>query len=249
LTTIAAGNRTALNVLTSGRAGLPAYHPAGAYHTVAVALRPGKAKNRVGGISVRSARQEDLPAVLDFLQSLGNRRQFFPFLGASDFLTPDGAMRGLSFDMLLLAERQGRLIGTLAGWDQQSFRQSVVHSYSGWLRSCRPWYNAWARLRGLPELPQPGQVFQCLLGALPAVSEDDASVFAALVETLRNRVSGGRWSYLLIGLHEADPLLSVARRFQVACYVTHLFVVCWPDGEAARVEVDSRVPYLELGSL
>src|SRR5262245_36040410 len=33
LTTIAEGNRTALDVLTSGRGGLPAYHPAGQYRT------------------------------------------------------------------------------------------------------------------------------------------------------------------------------------------------------------------------
>src|SRR4051812_5061552 len=38
LTTIAAGNVTALKVLTSGRAGLPMYHPVGEYHTIAIAL-------------------------------------------------------------------------------------------------------------------------------------------------------------------------------------------------------------------
>src|SRR5262245_56306747 len=39
LTTIAEGNRTALEVLTSGRAGLPAYHFAGNYHTTALPAR------------------------------------------------------------------------------------------------------------------------------------------------------------------------------------------------------------------
>src|SRR5579864_209997 len=36
LTTIAEGNDRALELLTSGRAGLPAYHPAGRYHTLAI---------------------------------------------------------------------------------------------------------------------------------------------------------------------------------------------------------------------
>src|SRR5262249_16635498 len=35
LTTIAEGNELALRILTSGRSGLPAYHPAGRYHTIA----------------------------------------------------------------------------------------------------------------------------------------------------------------------------------------------------------------------
>jgi hypothetical protein len=249
LTTIAAGNRTALNVLTSGRAGLPAYYPAGAYDTVAVALPRRRKATTAGKVSVRSAKAEDLTALLEFLAAAGPRRQFFPRLEANDFLSPEGAMRGLSFDQLLLAERGGRLVGTLAGWDQHSFRQTVVYAYRGWLRCVGPLYNACAWLMGWPGLPRPGDAFHYLMGALLVVAEDDENVFATLLEVLRCRAAGGPWTHLLVGLHEADPLLRVLRRYQAACYRTHLFLVCWPDGEQARVGVDDRAPYLEAGSL
>jgi hypothetical protein len=249
LTTIAVGNQTALHVLTSGRAGLPAYHPAGVYHTVAVALSRRRTATRRGGVNVRPARMEDLPAVLAFLAATGPRRQFFPRLEANDFLSPDGMMRGLSLDNLLLAEREGRLVGTLAGWDQHCYRQSVVHAYGGWLRWTRPLYNAWAWVRGRPGLPRPGGAFRYLMGALPVVADDDANVFTALIEALLDRTAGGPWTHLLLGLHEADPLLRVAQRFQTTCYQTHLFLVCWTDGEPARAAVDGRAPYLEAGSL
>ncbi len=55
-----------------------------------------------------------------------------------------------------------------------------------------------------------------------------------LLETLRQQAAGGPWTHLLIGLHEADPLLRVAKRYEAACYVTHVFLVCWRDGEEAR---------------
>jgi hypothetical protein len=250
LTTVAAGNDTALRVLTSGRARLPAYHPAGSYHTVALALpRRQRPAARAGGVGVRPARPEDLPAVLDFLAAEGPRRQFFPRLRADDFLSPEGAMRGLRLDRLLLAERGGRLIGTLAGWDQHDYRQSVVHTYRGWLRWARPVYNAWSWLRGRPGLPRPGGAFRYLTAALPVVAGDDPDVFGALLEAVRGAAAGGPWSHLLVGLHEADPLLRVARRDQAACYVTHLFLVYWADGEKARGAVDARAPYLEAGSL
>jgi hypothetical protein len=249
LTTIAAGNRPALTILTSGRAGLPAYHPAGDYHTVAIALPRWRPVIRAGTVSVRAATGDDLPAVLDFLAAVGPGRQFFPRLEASDFLSPEGPMRGLSLDKMLLAERGGRLVGTLAGWDQHDYRQSVVHAYHGWLRGVRPLYNAWAWLLGRPGLPRPGECFPYLMGALPVVAEDDENVFTALLGALRHRAAGGPWTHLLIGLHEADPLLRVVKRSQTACYVTHLFVVCWPDGEEARLAVDGRVSYLEAGSL
>ena len=172
-----------------------------------------------------------------------------PRLESSDFLSPQGIMRGLSLDKMFLAERGGRVIGTLAGWDQHDYRQSVVYAYHGWLRGVRPLYNAWTWLLGRPGLPRQGETFRYLMGALPVVAEDDENVFRALLNALRQSVAGGSWTHLLIGLHGADPLMRVLKRYQAACYVTHLFVVCWPDGEEARLAVDGRVPYLEAGSL
>ena len=233
LTTIAAGNRTALNVLTSGRAGLPNYRPAGAYFTVAVTRPRRRAARSSRGVSVRPARPEDLETVLDFLAEVGPRRQFFPRLKAHDFLSPEGSMRGLAFDNLLLAERGGRLVGTLAGWDQSGFRQSVVHAYRGWIRWARPLYNAWGWLCGRPGLPRPGGGFRYLMAALPVVADDDANLFVALLQALRDRTAGGPWAYILVGLHETDPLLRLVQRFQAACYKTHLFVVSWGTAIAA----------------
>jgi hypothetical protein len=250
LTTIAVGNETALKVLTSGRAGLPAYHPAGTYHTVAIPLpRRRQGPPSLQGVSVRPARQEDLPAVLAFLANVGPGRQFFPRLRQEDLLAPGGQLHGLSLHNLLLAERGGRLVGTLAGWDQHGYRQSVVHGYTGWLGVARPLYNAWAWLRGLPGLPAAGESLRYLMAALPVVAEEEADVFASLLQMLIAQASGGPWTYLLLGLHEGDPLLRVARRYQGACYRTRLYLVCWPDGEGIRKSIDDRAPYLEAGSL
>ena len=81
LTTIAAGNRTALDVLTSGRAGLPTYHAAGTYHTVAIALPRRPVAAATGKVGVRPARAEDLPAVLDFLAAGGAASTVLPAPG------------------------------------------------------------------------------------------------------------------------------------------------------------------------
>ena len=249
LTTIAVGNEPAEAVLTSGRAGLPSYHPAGTYHTIAIPLprRPAAPAHRE--VSIRPCHQDDLPAVLDFLATAGPRRQFFPRLRPDDFSNPEGLMRGLSLDWLLLAERNGRLVGTLAGWDQHDDRQSVVRAYGGFLGWVRPVYNLWAPIRGLPALPPPGEPLRYLMGALPVALEDDRAVFAALLTALRAKAAGRPWSHLLLGLHESDPLLPVARRSQAACYLTRLFLVCWRDGDESRDALDGRAPYLEAGSL
>ncbi|MBY0521970.1 MAG: hypothetical protein K2R98_01140 [Gemmataceae bacterium] len=248
LTTIAEDNTVALQVLTSGRAGLPTYQPTGSYHTVALPLGQRRAAPATGH-TIRPARDEDLPALVAFLNRVGPRRQFFPKYEENDFRGVAGLLRGLKLEDILLAQCGGQLVGTLAAWDQHGFRQSVVHGYSDWLHVFRPVYNVWSRLRGRAELPAPGEALRYLTAALPVVANDDRDVFAALVDAAWWRAGGGPWSHLLVGLHEADPLLPVLRRYRAPRYTTHLYLANWDDGRDAVAALDGRVPYLELGSL
>lgn len=249
LTTIAEGNTTALTQLTSGRAGLPTYHDVGRFHTAAIPLTRRTSRRAMApGLEIRPARREDIGAVLAFLREQGPRRQFFPAYEEEDFGGETGVFKDLKPDDMLLAFRGGRLV-VLAGWDQHGFRQTVVHGYGGALRSARPAYNAWAWLRGLPPLPPPGGAVHYLTAALPVIAGDDAAVFAALLTELRARSAGGPHDYLMLGLHESDPLLPVVRACPAAWYDTRLFLVCWDDGEPMRRGLDGRPPYLELGCL
>lgn len=249
LTTIADGNDVALRLLTSGRAGLPTYHFAGEYHTLAIPPRGDPARGDPGRtaarLHVRPATPEDLPRLLNFWSAEGPHRQFFPRLTAEDF-ADGGLFHGLKAEAIFVATHHGELVGTLAVWDQSAFRQTVVHGYQGALRWLRPLYNAWARCRSQPILPAPGQPFAYVTGALPVVKHDNADVLAALIGEAARR-NGDR--HLLIGLHGEDPLLPSLRRLAAADYATRLYLVCWDDGEPLRQSLDGRVPYLELGTL
>lgn len=250
VTTIAAGNEAAQRVLTAGRAGLPMYHADGSYFTFAIALpRRKRSTPPSKGMTIRAASAADLPALVEFLSREGARRQFFPRYRPEDFTAPEGLLCSLSLGNILLAERGGRIVGTLAAWDQHAYRQSIIHGYRGWMRWARPWYNLAARVRGLPQLPAAGEELRYLTAALPVVAEDDPTVFAALMDVLRARHASGASSHMVLGLHEKDPLAAIAKRWAFACYTTDLYLVCWSEGEAARAAVDGRPPYLELGSL
>jgi hypothetical protein len=266
LTTIAEGNEAALAILTSGRAGLPAYHYAGQFHTAALPLarspqplsRESRKRGRGEGadcgiarghVAVRPAREEDIPEVLGFLNVVGPRRQFFPVYEPHDFLGEHGTFQDFRMADLMLAYRHRKLVGTLAGWDQHGFRQTVVHAYTGMLSWGRAPYNCLARLRSFPRLPRPGECLRYLTAAVPVVDGDDPEVFAALLEALLNHSAAGPWSYLLLGLHEYDPLLAVVRSYRATWYTTRLYLVCWEDGEVRRAALDGRPPHLELGCL
>jgi hypothetical protein len=190
-----------------------------------------------------------LDAVLDFLQRIGPARQFFPRYDPCDFFNSHGTFKDLSPSDLLLAFQNGRMVGTLAGWDQHRFRQTVVDRYNAPLRWMRLAYNCWAKLHGRTQLPKAGESFRYLTVALPVVENDDHEVFVALLETLLARSFTRQCDYLLLGLHETDALLPLVKQRGIASYITHLYHACWEDGEELRRRLDGRPSYLELGCL
>ena len=139
-------------------------------------------------------------------------------------------------------------MGSAAAWDQRSFRQSQVAGYSRGLGAIRPLYNGLARLFGYPHLPPAGSYLDYCYLSLVCIKNNDPEILAALLAELigRNR---SRFSFLMAGFHERDPLLKVLRRYPHFSYPSRLYVVSWEDGEADFQRLDGRTPYLELGAL
>ena len=254
VTTITADNATALHVLTGSRAGLPTYAPAGDYHTLALRARRRRRSEVPRDLEIRSATEADLPMLVAFLQREARKRQFAPCYEAEDFFRPEGTFRNLRPGDINLALREDQLVGTLATWDQSGFRQTIVSGYAPLFAALRGPHNAWARLRGAAELPRPGAALRYRTLALPFVERSDPGVFRALLETMmrehvKRSASDPSSRLALLGLHETDPLLSVAQPFSSRTYVTRMFVVHWQDGVGAHSRLDSRPTYLELGCL
>ena len=248
LTTIAAGNEPALRILTSGRAGLPHYHRRGTYCTLAVPIRARRLPaSHHESLEIRLATSNDASAIVEFVNAQGRGRQLCPQLAVDD-LGGGGLLRELSAGDVLLATRHGDIVGTLAAWDQHAFRQSVVHRYGATLAYLRPLYNAWAGLTGRSRLPRPGAPFRYLVGAICMIKDYDPTVFQQLLAELLARLGNGPAEYLLLGMHESDPLLSLAERFASQKYVTHLYAVTF-DGENVFQPIQTRPIHLELGTL
>lgn len=249
LTTIAEDNRTGRELLTSGRASLPRYHDAGRYYTLALPVADKlRCRSIASGIEVRPARWTDIGTLVKWLQTEGPPRQFFPLYETKDFGTETGIFKDLRPEQILLAWRDGELAGVLAGWDQTGFRQTVVDGYGWGMNVVRLLSRVVPRGLGVPDLPRPGEPLRHLTAALPVVRGHDPCVFTALVEALRQRAAGG-YRYVLLGLHEADPLFVVASRWWARFYMTRLYLACWDDGDPLRKALDGRPPYLELGCL
>lgn len=246
LTTIAAGNTKALETLTAGRAGLPTYVPIGLYHTLAIPLAARRKSST--DIAVRRATAADLPLLLDWFHTRGPERQFFPVISSETF-NAAAPFLGMQLSDVRLAWRNNELVGTLAAWNQHAYKQNIVEGYQGALAYFRPVLNAWWSWRGQPRLPAPGEELRFCSAALTVVQDNSPAVLDALLTSITQELATSTEDYLLLGLHERDPLFPAARRWSTACYTTHVYLVSWNDAEELRQIGARRVPYLELGTL
>ncbi|MCA9239740.1 MAG: hypothetical protein KDA37_06060 [Planctomycetales bacterium] len=247
LTTIAASNVSAISLLTSGRAPLPTYRDAGLFYTYAAP--PVTSTREASTVAIRTAELSDAPLIIDFLNDVASQREFSPVYALDELQSGAGRLHGLSIDSVLIAEVDGRLVGTLALWDQRSFKQSVVASYPWWLSWTRPLYNIVARRFGTTTLPAVGAPIDSRFAALFAVADDDIKAATALVNAGQQMLGRQGGSVLLFGMHELDPLLPVLTRMKARQYLTRLYLVHWDDYEPPSLRRWPAAPYLEIARL
>ncbi len=247
-TTIVEGNAAARRILTSRRAGLPDYLDHGRYTTHAIAVRRSRRpRTNRGQLEVLTGDQVDLGDLTEFINREGARRHFFPVLNVEQFGTP--LLRDLSPADFFVACRTGRIVGTVAAWDQSAFKQNVVCGYTPALQATRPLISGALGIAGFPGLPPVGQPLRQLYAAFVCVQDDSPGTLSVLLQHVLQSSQAEGAHLLTIGFHERDPLVrAIDGRFCLK-YTARLYLACWKDGRPFCETLDDRVPYLELATL
>lgn len=222
--TVLAGNAGMVELLTSGRPGLPHCRREGRLETCVLAPLP-KRESR------EEIAFEELTA---FYQREAPRKLFFPVLEERH-----PTLRESDF---FAVRRQGRVVAAAAVWSHGDYRRLFIDGYAPMMRAIRPLVNGWSRCCGAPRLPSAGSELRCRYLAYALVENDDPVLFADLLDMARWRTEGAN---LVLTLYERDPLLPVVRRLHPWCYASELL--------AASFESDPRpfngIPHIESGAL
>jgi hypothetical protein len=248
ITTILDGNRAAEKLLTSERAGLPAYIPFGRLYTYLIPLY--RHTRRVARSSVtRCADSADLHPALDCLNSFNANLQFAPVYKPEDFGVGSRMLPGLFVGDLYL-HRSGKIIdGTLAVWDQQPFKQEVVSGYAPWLAALRPLLAFGSRFGFAPRLPAVGHTLPCLYAALVSSRDASQDIFEELFETVVAERSQAGYAYLLLGLSDRHPFCPVVERRAAMKIASTIYLVYWRDCAPDQLPSRERIPHLEVATL
>lgn len=248
VTSIIEGNTTARRVLEAGLPGLPVYRPWQRFATLALPISA-RAVPAPAGVRLLRCTTERLVEVASCLQRNYARYALAPYWSADDLASGERC-RGLGARDFLIAERNGRVVGCIALWDQRAFKQHVVQGYAPRTERWRRSLNLVARVLSLPRLPDVGSTLNeaCLSHA--AVDDDDAGVLLALISAALQDARLRGLDFVTLGLAACNPMLgAVKARFRHLEYRSILYVVHWQDGRAAARDLDDRPVHLEAAAL
>jgi hypothetical protein len=254
-TVIAAENRIALDTIASGRAGLPAYRDLGPFHSPAVNLLDPMPEIDAS-IEIRRGEPGMIPDIVACLNDYGRGKQFAPVRAVEDFTPGTTRFRDFCVEDFYVACRKGRVVGTLARWDQGAFKQTRVVGYRGALRVLRPLVNLGAPALGWPRLPRAGERLRSFHVAFVSARDNDVTIFRALLRRLYNDAARGvgapgakRHTYCTLGLQSGDPLAAALAEYRCSPFQGRLFCVHFEDGADAFRQLDGRVPHVEVATL
>ncbi|RBP37273.1 hypothetical protein DES53_11411 [Roseimicrobium gellanilyticum] len=244
-TAIFAGNADAKAALSQARAGVPQYHPLGAFVTAGV--HPSRAKICVPSpLRITRGTPAALPRIVEFLNAHNASRQFAPVHRPEDFAV-GGRWRDFQTEDFFLVQEGSHILGTAGVWNQSGFKQTRVLGYAGRWRLLYHLSRLSHRVLPIPRLPTPGTLFQFGYASFLAVPSAHPEVFRLLMQALREEASKRGWMHLLLSLHELDPLYPLLKETPHTPFHGELF---WLNPRGMGTAPSSaQVPHIEASLL
>ncbi|MBI2932012.1 MAG: hypothetical protein HYY16_10215 [Planctomycetes bacterium] len=245
ITTIVADNLPARRLLEAGLPGMPKYRPVDRFYTYL--LPPGGVRGRrPAGVTLERGGPHRLGEIVSCLQRNGARFQFAPRWTAEDLVSPQRC-RGLAPEDFHVAVREGHVVGCLAVWNQESFKQVVVRGYARHWMWKRRLLKILGTLVPLPRLPDVGVAMRLGWISHVAVDGDDPAVLRALLAQAGGRAYDAR----VIGFSERHPLRDALRGNPlVPGYESILYTVDpAPVGTTGVPQLDGRPSHVEVALL
>ena len=248
LCAILKGNRKAREALAGGRINFAQIKEIGELYNAAIPLLKRPLPKAPAGVRVVRGNAVGATAIAEFLNRIGSKKQFYPVYTTEDIKADGGILRGLKPDDFHVALNGDHILGTIACWNQLPFRRMMVTGYSGFMRWLKPLTVPLTNLLRLAPIPDPGGPFRNAYAACIAIEDDHQDIFHLLLNTMLHSEYNTGKTFLTVSLMEADPLLSVVKKYLHFPLRTCIYAI-YRDDLATIHQLDGRLPYIEAGGL
>ncbi|MBF0298452.1 MAG: hypothetical protein HQK51_07010 [Oligoflexia bacterium] len=259
LSTVIEDNLMFIKLLQCNRFPIPTYTDIGAYITyIILADKPFKktpSKYQNSSLIIRNIKnQDELDKAIKFLNHEGSKKNFFPHYTKEDFLTLKNFEYQKHLYAIFLNDQE--IIGTLGLWDQNSFKQTLVHSYDSKWKIIKPIYNFFSPLLRYKKLPNCGEKFSYYFNSFVATKDNDPELLSMLLKEVyrksknsnSNQNQNQNYHYSIIGLHEKDPLNQALKYFKTIKYRSRMYLVSYDEIDPTVLH-SQKIPYLECARI
>jgi predicted N-acetyltransferase YhbS len=205
---VADGNHRVMP-LFEGRLGTPRWVPLGRF--MVNGLVPSPFKGHTKGYSIDSAGPADLPAIAALLDRFHRSRQFAPQLGEDEIAQSLFGTHEEPFPRTFVARKGQCLVATLTLCDTAAVKRNVLLDTPASLKVAL----ALLRLAAAPfpgfVVPRIGEALRVLSVRYAACADGHLGALEALLALARAQAFRDRFTFLMLGLHERDPLRSLVR--------------------------------------
>jgi predicted N-acetyltransferase YhbS len=232
---VAADGNHRVMPLFEGRLGMPRWVRLGRF--LVHGLLPSPFNSDSKRYLIDAAQPADMPAITTLLDRFHRSRQFAPQLGEGEMGRTLAAAKE-PFPRTLVARKAERIVATLTLYDTGPVKRNVLLNAPASLKGALALLRLVAApFRGL-HVPRMGQSVRLLSVRYAACEHGHHAALGALLALGRAEAFRHRFTFLMFGLHERDPLRSLVRTiprftFSSLAWATSLGD---PEGLEKRVE-------------
>lgn len=177
-------------------------------------------KAPVSGLVFRSATEEDLPALLNFLNSEGRKKDLFPAIDSLDGFT------GLKIDDFRLLTDESGIAAAGALWDQSGYKQYVVKRYSAPMKAVRV-FNPLLSALGYVKLPKENIPLSFPMLSFMLSRDDSEEIYRVFLANMI-REAGKKYGMLVAGLPTNHFAFPIYDKLKSISFGTTLYSVAFP---------------------
>jgi predicted N-acetyltransferase YhbS len=233
---VAADGNHRVMPLFEGRLGMPRWVPLGRFLVNGLVPSPFKSSSK--HYLIDAAQVADMPAITTLLDRLHRSRQFAPQLRDDEIAPMLSASPEEPFPRTFVARKEQRVVATLTLCDTGSVKRNVLLNAPPSLKGAL----ALLRVAAAPffafHVPRMGQALRVLSVRYAACENGHDAALEALLALARAEAFRHRFTFLMLGLHERDPLRSLVRRIPRFTFSSLALTMSLgdPEGLEKRVE-------------
>jgi predicted N-acetyltransferase YhbS len=195
--------------LFEGRAGMPRWVPLGRF--LVNGLIPSPFRGYSKRYLIDAAQVADMPAITNLLDRFHRAREFAPQLREDEIAEQLSSSPEDNFPRTFVARAGQRVVATLTLCDTAPLKRNVLLNAPASLKTAL----ALLRVAVAPfpgfHVPRMGQALRLLTARYAACEDGQHQALGALLTLARAEAFRHRFSFLMLGLHEHDPLRSLVR--------------------------------------